>query len=216
MVFYPSPQGPAEGKAIMSVAQLPRLGLIAALLISGPAAVAGTSPVAPGASEFRRAGGGLACITPEQPDEALRPPYRACLRIGPVRIGQSLRDVAMMFGDPYRVVARGDTTFRVYTIDIGAPEGQPVPYWVIGFDADRRVVSIQLTGERGDKNLAFSSIRLGDPARRVVSILGEPSVNREVGDIDGAEYWGYAPFPISIEIKNRRVYSIRVSEAADK
>lgn len=192
------------------------LGLAVALLILGQSAAAGKSEIAPGPNEFRSAGGGLACITPELPDETVRPSYRACLWIGPVRIGQTLRDVAMMFGDPYRVVERGDTTLRVYTIDIDTPKGQPVPYWVIGFDKDRRVISIQMTGERGDRKLAFSSIRLGDPASRVTKILGEPFVTREVKDVEGAEFWGYMPFPISVEIKNKRVYSIRISISADK
>lgn len=192
----------------MAVLSSRRVGLIPGLaMLFIPAA--GAVEIAP--NEFRDAGGTLVCTT-----RTAEPEMRDCLRIGPVRIGQSLRDIAMMFGDPYRVVDQGDTTLRVYTIDIGVPQGQPVPYWVLGFDKDRRVVSIQMTGERGDNRFAFSSIRLGDPAGRVIKILGKPYVTREVQDIEGAEFWGYTPFPISIEIKNNRVYSIRVSEAARK
>lgn len=200
----------------MTITSLRRFGMIVALLIFGQSVAATPGAFEPAPNEFRRSGGTLVCITPEKPEETLDPIYRACLRIGPAQIGQSLREIAMMFGDPYRVVENGDTTLRVYTIDIGIPQGQPVPYWVIGFDKDRRVVSIQMTGDRGDNKLAFSSIRLGDPASRVIKILGEPYATRAVKDIEGAEFWGYMPFPISIEIKNRRVYSIRISEAADR
>lgn len=201
----------------MIITILARAGLIAVLMFVGQsAAIAGLFAVPPEPNEFRYFRGTLTCITPEPPDETSDPAYRACLRIGPVQIGQSLREIAKMFGSPHRVVENGDTTMRVYTIDIGTPQGQPVPYWVIGFNRDRRVVSIQMTGERGDSKLAFSSIRLGDPAGRVIKILGKPYVTRPVKDIDGAEFWGYTPFPISIEIKNKRVYSIRISEAADK
>lgn len=198
----------------MTITPLRRLGLIAALLLFGQStAIAGA--FAPAPNEFRHAGGGLTCITPEPPDETSGPVYRACLRIGPVQIGQTLRDIARMFGKPYRVVENGDTTMRVYIIDIDTPQGQRTPYWVIGFDKERRVISIQMTGERGDKKLAFSSIRLGDPASRVTKILGKPSVTRDVKDVEGAKFWGYMPFPISIEIKNKRVYSIRISVSAD-
>lgn len=186
-------------------------GLLAilALLLFSPAAAAQIPEF-----EFRDIGGTLACNTGKNPGEGT-PPYIQCLRIGPVAIGQTLQDVARLLGKAYRVIENGDTTQRVYIIRIGTPAGQPAPYWVIGFDGDRRVVSIQMTGVRGDDKLAFSSIRLGDSKSRVAGILGAPYMRRDVEDIE-AEFWGYTPFPISLEIKDGRVYSIRVSESAEK
>lgn len=162
--------------------------------------------------EFRRVGPTLACATPGQPDES--PVIRDCLRMGRLRIGMSLFDVSRELGKPYRVVEQDGATLRVYVIAIEVPEGHSLPYWVVGFRGGT-VSSLQITGERGDKRVAFSSIRLGDPKSRVLDVLGEPFVTKDVKDVD-AEFWGYPPFPVSFEIKNGRVYSIRISDEPDR
>lgn len=135
---------------------------------------------------------------------------RDCLRMGTLQIGMSLFDVSRELGKPYRVVEQGGATVRVYVIPIDVPEGHPLPYWVVGF-RDGKVSSLQMTGETGDRRVAFSSIRLGDPESRVLEVLGEPYLTRDVTDVE-AEFWGYSPFPISLEIKGGRVYSIRISD----
>lgn len=176
---------------------------VAALTMSAVRAAGEPAPY-----EFRRAGAGLACILPDGPDEPAG--MRGCLRVGPLRIGMSLFDVSRELGTPDRVVERDGVTLRVYAIPLRLREGESLPYWVVGF-RDGTVTSIQLTGEQDGVDVAFSSIRLGDPKVRVVEILGEPHMTRDVDDVD-AEFWGYAPFPISFEIKNGRVYSIRIAD----
>lgn len=180
------------------------LALSAIPLRPGPATAAPTG-------EFRVSGGGLACITGTAPESAA-PPYRDCLRIGPIRIGDTLRDVAMRFGPAGKEVRQGDVTLRVWPVRLNVPAGTALPYWVIGFDADRRVVSIQLSGERRVDDYAFSSLRLGDPQSRVLRVLGEPSERQPVPNV-GAEMWGWRPYPVSLEIKDGRIYSMRVSRA---
>ena len=173
-----------------------------------PTAAVAAQPV----NEFRDAGAGLACIAEAAPAEGQTPPYLDCLRIGPVRIGETLRDVAMRFGKAGKEVRQGPVTLRVWPVRLDVPAGTSLPYWVIGFDEDRRVVSIQLTGDKRVDEYTFSSLRLGDPDSRVRRILGEPAETQPVSAI-GAEMWSWRPFPISLEIKDGRVYSMRVSRA---
>lgn len=182
--------------------------LITSLAVAASTTGAAAAEPAIAANEFRRAGATLACITPAEPKDSGG--MRDCLRIGPLQVGMSLFDVSRELGKPYRVVEQDGATLRVYVISVEAPPNSPLPYWVVGF-RDGRVDSIQMTGERGDERFAFSSIRLGDPKSRVVEILGAPFATRNVEDV-GAEFWGYAPFPISLEIKGGRVYSIRISD----
>ena len=202
---------PEEGLSVMNVAT--RRGR--ALLLSIPLAGHLVSPgalAADAAGEFRIAGAGLACITETAPQDSQIPPYRDCLRIGPVRVGETLRDVAMRFGKAAKEVRQGPVTLRVWPVQMDVPEGTSLPYWVIGFDQDRRVVSIQLTGDKRVDQYTFSSLRLGDPESKVRRILGEPPERQPVPAI-GAEMWSWRPFPVTLEIKDGRVYSMRVSQA---
>ncbi len=186
-----------------------------ALLLSIPLAGLLILPVRAAAqpvNEFRASGAGLTCITETAPEDSQTPPYRDCLHIGPVRIGDSLRDVAMRFGKAGKEVRQGPVTLRVWPVRMDVPAGTSLPYWVIGFDEDRRVVSIQLTGDKRVDEFTFSSLRLGDPESRVRRILGEPAEKQTVPAI-GAEMWSWRPFPVSLEIKDGRVFSMRVSQA---
>jgi hypothetical protein len=99
-------------------------------------------------------------------------------------------------------------------IALNVPAGHPVPYWVIGFDR-QRVISIQITGDLLVDQYAFSSIRVGDPESRVLLLLGPPEFSQPVSQV-GGDMWGYSPYPVTFEIKNGRVYSMRVSEEIGK
>ncbi|MEM8556267.1 MAG: hypothetical protein AAGG50_00335 [Bacteroidota bacterium] len=76
------------------------------------------------------------------------------------------------------------------------------------------LVAIQLTGTGMHEGYDFSSIRLGDPASEVLRVLGTPTVTRDAAAVSD-EFWGYAPFPISFELIDDKVYSMRISLYAD-
>ncbi len=156
-------------------------------------------------NEFRVSKGKLVCNSSGK-DES----YTPCLRIGPVSVGQNLREISRMFGKANRVVEEGAVTMRVYVIRAGAMVGHRIPYWVIGF-RKRKVVSIQITSPRGDERFTFSSIQIGDTASKVTATLGPPTMKEMVKDVS-ATYWGYDPVPIGIEIMDGRVYTMYVSE----
>ncbi len=173
---------------------------LAAMLLLAPA------PVHAATGEFRNTEDGLACIGSAAQKAG---PYGACLRIGPLHVGQSFRDVSMILGKAAKQVTRGAVVERVYPIRIDVPPGHPVPYWVVGVE-DQRVVFVQLTGSAGVRH-AFSSLHLGDRTERVLQTLGEPSVRQDAPRPD-SEYWGYSPAPVWLEIRAGRLYSMRVSE----
>lgn len=163
--------------------------------------------------EFRYSGGTLTCES-FGAGTGQGPAYLDCLRIGPIQIGDTLRTVAMKFGKARQTVNRGPVTERVYAIDIGVPAGQPVPYWVIGFEG-QQVISIQITGDRRVEQYALSSVRIGDSESTVLKLFGPAGFNQPAPQIGGV-LWGYSPYPVSFEIKNGRVYSMRVSEAVGR
>ncbi|MBE9552304.1 MAG: hypothetical protein IMF05_02460 [Proteobacteria bacterium] len=183
---------------------VPVLLLVLAALLSTAQAAGG---------EFRYSGGELNCISGVE-SAGQEPPYLDCLQIGPVRIGETLRTVSMKFGKARQTVNRGPVTERVYPISLNVPAGQRVPYWVIGFEG-QRVISIQITGDLRVDQYAFSSIRIGDPESKLLRLFGPAEFTEPVPQIGGV-MWGYSPYPVTFEIKNGRVYSMRVSEAVGK
>lgn len=176
---------------------------LAAPLLAAPAA----------AGEFRYSGGKLTCESAGA-GTGQGPDYLDCLRIGPIQIGDTLRTVAMKFGKARQTANRGPVTERVYTIDVGVPQGQPVPYWVIGFEG-QRVISIRITGDRRVDQYAFSSVRIGDSKSTLLKLFGPAAIDQPAPQIGGV-LWAYNPYPVTFEIKNGRVYSMRVSEAVGK
>jgi len=163
--------------------------------------------------EFRYSGGELNCVSGVESANQ-EPPYLDCLQIGPIRIGDTMRTVSMKFGKARQTVNRGAVTERVYPIDMNVPAGQPLPYWVLGFEG-QRVISIQISGDMRVEQYAFSSIRIGDPESKLLRLFGPAGFTQPVPQI-GAVMWGYSPYPVTFELKNGRVFSMRVSEAVGK
>lgn len=177
------------------------------------AAIAACLPHGVSAEEaaFGASGGKLRCMAGSS---ELPPPALACLRIGPVGVGDSLRDVAMIFGKERQSAQRGAVTERVYPIDVGVAAGQRVPYWVIGFEG-QRAVSVQITGDLPVPGHAFSGLRIGDPEAMVTKQFGAPGHSQPIPQIGGTML-AYPPYPVTFEIRNGRIYSMRVSEAVGR
>jgi len=154
------------------------------------------------ANTFRYVGNYLVCKqeTPAQN-------YLACLRIGPLRIGDPYRAIRERNPKPFREVALDGgviaSAFRIVT------SAEASAYWVIGH-RDDTIVSIQLTGNYSHPDLAFATIQLNDSEEKVLALLG-PRVHITVVREIGGLLWDYRPFPISIELVHGKVYSIRVA-----
>ncbi len=184
-----------------------RLGAATAILGLAAACAAQPRGDTIGPNEFRRAGDTLLCFTLEQPGKAAgtNPSEQDCLRIGSVRIGQPAAEIRHHFGKPYDTLEHLGATVLVYPI---GPDADPMPYWAISV-RDGSVIAIQITGRSEPQGNAFSSLRLGDRVDKVRRVLGAPAATKAVEDI-GATLWSYEPFPISIEIKDERVYSMKI------
>lgn len=163
--------------------------------------------------EFSYSGGELTCV-PDADATGQPPPYLDCLQIGPIRIGETMRTVSMKFGKARQATKRGAVTDRLYPIKLDVPAGQPVPYWVIGFEG-QRVVSIQITGDLRVDQYAFSSLRLGDTEEKLLKRFGPAGFNQPAPRINGVML-GYSPYPVTFEIKGGKIFTMRVSEAVGK
>jgi hypothetical protein len=154
------------------------------------------------ANTFRYVGNHLVCKqeTPAQH-------YLACLRIGPLRIGDSYRTFRERNPKPYRELALKDGVIASAHRIVTAADTHA--YWVIGHRNDT-IVSIQLTGNYSHRDLAFATILLNDSEERVLALLGPRAHITAVPEIGGL-LWDYRPFPISIELVHGKVYSIKVT-----
>lgn len=154
------------------------------------------------ANTFRYVGNQLVCKqeTPAQN-------YVACLRVGPLRIGDSYRPFRESNPKPYReATLDGGVIASAHRI---ATAANSHAYWVIGH-RDDTIVSIQLTGNHSRPDLAFATIQLADSEEKVLARLGPRAEITAVREIGGF-LWNYRPFPISIEFVHGRVYSIKVT-----
>lgn len=178
--------------------------LLASALIMSHAAASGDA-----VNEFRRGKSGLVC-TAQHPQAGSELPYRDCLRVGPIAVGLTEREVERLLGESWMVTGSdGRAVTRLYPVD--SPEPLK-PFWLITFESGQ-VVGIQLTGRNPAQVLAFSSIQLGDDDTKVRDVFGEPSATSRLVGMDGAG-WSYQPLPIRLEMVDGKVYSIELGKEA--
>jgi hypothetical protein len=151
---------------------------------------------------FRFIGNHLVCKT-NDPNAA-----NPCYRIGEFILGDDFDKATKPLGNPWRLIPQPDgVEIAVFTVKATELEQA---YWAIG-NRDGKVVSIQLTGNFSSQVASFSTIQLSDPQSKVRDILGPRYSVKSVEAIKGT-MWDYAPFQISIEFVNDKVYSIRIGK----
>jgi tetratricopeptide (TPR) repeat protein len=153
----------------------------------------------------------------EDGDASIRP----CLRIGRIHIGQRRAEVEQRLGAPF--------------LEVPGPDGQPAyaylvyaneatttgAYYVVTYeevDGDGIVESVQLTGQKPPLPHDFACFGLGSPASDVRRQLGLPTRVTTFADPDhdlAGDLWVYDDTPISLELMDDRVASIRVSRPVD-
>lgn len=192
------------------------LGLVSILFLSSCAfgGAKGVGPVQPSlprpefpTNEFRFDGHELTCFTGEGFDS-----YEGCLHIGDIWVGDGLAEVEGKLGIPFHVGDGGDQgQIRGYALK-GTEE--LLPYILLSVK-ENKVMSIQLTGTHTLSPYSFSGLALGDPAEKILGVLGRPY--KEISPVPEveAELWDYFPLPVSIEVKDGRVYSIRIQDPED-
>ena len=147
---------------------------------------------------FRFLGNALVCKSDSADDDF------ACFRIGSLKIG-----------DEYK--ARNKAWKEIQQIEGVTASVHPIvtndefnAYWVIGHK-EGKITSIQITGNYPHEQIAFATIKLTDPKEKVREILGPRFHERKVESINGV-MWDYYPFPITVELVDNKVYSVRVAE----
>lgn len=144
--------------------------------------------------------GGIACVSEEVNDN-----YNNCLNFTSISILSDLNQIEKQLGQPIDSVNQEGTAFFVYILpsDLKNP-----PYLALSLTGQNEINTLQLTGFKTNNQYAFSGIRLGDYYTIVEQRLGKPSTVEELDE--QTQFWSYQPFPISFEIKNNLVYSIKL------
>ncbi|CCE09755.1 conserved exported hypothetical protein [Bradyrhizobium sp. STM 3843] len=194
--------------------------VIVTMLSTSPAAVA-QSAAAPAQGlpadlkdlrgEWHRAGAGFGCkVVPPRKlsqEELIAVMARACLRLGPLVIGDAADSATSVLGPPHRTLEQPqDQVAWIYFIG----QREHYPYFVVTIAADK-IVALQVTGETAAPGYDFSHVALGATTDDLVGVFGQPS-HFEPSELKDTELWTYPPHPFSFELKGGRVISIRIRQ----
>ncbi|MGJ4929969.1 hypothetical protein ACQR1I_28570 [Bradyrhizobium sp. HKCCYLS2038] len=163
--------------------------------------------------EWKRAGAGFACIVKpprELPQEQLLAVIaRACLRLGPLVLGDAANSATAALGPPHRTLKqpKGEVAW-IYFIG----QRERYPYFVVTVAADK-IVALQVTGDgtTAAPGYDLSQVGLGATTEDLVKVFGQPG-HFEPSDLKDVELWTYPPHPFSFELKGGRVMSIRLRQ----
>ncbi|CAA7623761.1 hypothetical protein [Magnetospirillum sp. UT-4] len=165
----------------------------------------------------RTADRGLACVLPPEDGAAMAAGRRAvtflpCLKVGAVAIADTRRTVEALLGEPVAAVPVDDhTETRSYFI---AQRGEPRPHYTITY-RDGVAVAVQLVGPPTEMPATFAGLALGDPAQRVLDVLGRPARRCRFRP-DGGETWVWPPFPIGVDVENGFVVGLKATWPAGR
>ncbi len=149
---------------------------------------------------------GLGCIS-----DTLTAPeygYENCLCFGEINFKTSLNEYIEKFGEPDKIMDNEDGS--KYYIFILSQSEETFSYFAVQI-LNNETIAIQLTGKDSSIPISFSTIKLGDYFTYVSGRLGKNYIKEEVEEITGF-IWDYNPFPFSIEFKDLKVYSIRLTK----
>jgi len=171
------------------------------------------TPLVVGAYSFLRVRDTLRCIVDRDDEDGTPAP---CLRIGEVYVGEGRADVERTLGAPKQSVPRDNGAVAyVYVVFFDRTTGRS-GYYVVEYESaagEQVVKALQLTRDRPPLPLDFSCVLLGDAQDRLTLQLGPPTQTLPFDDptvhVKG-ERWSYGALPVSVEIVNRQVYSMRV------
>jgi hypothetical protein len=206
------------GKAIVMVALLAAGQAQAAERCRGPEGLPdpqGERPLVP--YEFHRtANKGLGCVLPPESGGRAKKPkgvaFLACLKIGPVAIGDSMTQVEEVLDVPDRITTLDDSVEqRAYFV---RQRVQPLPYFVVTY-LNGAVVALQLVGPPTEMPLAFSSLSLGDPQQKVIDVLGRPA-RRCPNVTRGFDTWHWPPYPFAVDVADGKVVGLKTSVPVEK
>lgn len=140
------------------------------------------------------------------PDEIATLLGRACLRMGPLAVGDEAKLIEPLLGKPVRTLAQpNDATALVFYLD------QPgrLPY-LAATVRQGRIVALQVSGPGGAERFSFNQIGLGATTDTLLQRFGRPLQSGPSG-LKDTELWSYRPWTFSFEVNGGRVTSIRIA-----
>lgn len=132
-----------------------------------------------------------------------------CLTLGDIQIGSKFAPLRQKLGESWHTFPRSDGSIdEVYPLRIYQ---HSTVYWVISHK-NNRIVAAQLTGNQAPKTILFAGLQLGDHQDLIIDTLGYPEGRRRYGR-SSAYIWDYQPLPFTLEIYNKRLYSVRIHQS---
>lgn len=154
------------------------------------------------------------CVAPSTDADGTIAP---CLRVGSVFVGASREHVEHHLGTPWRSLEPRDSSRQMVAY---RPSGDSLiareTYFVVEYErvsGTEVVFSVQHTGSHRSSSHEMSCLGLGDSATVVRRQLGPPSDSSVFGKSEHGSSgvsWYYSASPLSIELVDGRVYSLRV------
>jgi tetratricopeptide (TPR) repeat protein len=159
----------------------------------------------------------LCASATEDGDDSIRP----CLRIGRVHVGQRRAEVEQRLGPPFLEVPgpAGDPAYAYLVFANRATAAGA--YYILTYEeagGETIVESVQLTGQEPPLPHSFACLGLGSPAAQVRRQLGLPALVTPFAEPDhglAGDRWVYDDAPVSLELVDGHVASIRVSRPPD-
>lgn len=165
---------------------------------------------------WKRSGNALWCRVTEK-DSTFKslmeriPEREMCQHIGPFQLGLPFSEQTDQLPEPARRLLDTETE-KMYAYSLKPEEGSTgYPFIVLGSVRDTLTL-IQLTGPEIDSTyeFGFSMVELGDSVEAVTDAFGVPGEKSEVEGMEGVTLWSYDPYPISLEMRDERLFSIRI------
>lgn len=77
--------------------------------------------------------------------------------------------------------------------------------------AKNRIIALQVTGPAATQGYSYDHVDLGATTATLVQVFGQPN-HFKPSKGKGTEPWTYNPWPLSCEMRDGRISSIRISE----
>jgi hypothetical protein len=138
---------------------------------------------------------------------------RACLHMGPFRVGNPAQTLKSVLGEPHETLPQPKGVMAwLYFLD---RPGQ-FPYFV-GFVLQDRIVALQTSGVAPvpSKDYSFNHIDLGTDTDTLLKVFG-PATHTQPAGIKDTDLWTYGPWPFSFEVRAGHVTSIHITDPASQ
>jgi hypothetical protein len=132
---------------------------------------------------------------------------RACLHMGPFRVGNPAQTLKAVLGEPHKTLPQpGGMTAWLYFLD----QREQFPY-LVAFVLQDRILALQTNGTAPANGYSFNHVDLGADTDTLIRVFG-PALQTQPSGIKDTDLWIYGFF--SFEVKDGHVTSIQLNDPA--